>query len=53
MTRIEAYEILNPLQNKIAAQRTPVDIVTFSGFMSEGAELAEYVAQQEKQWGAV
>jgi hypothetical protein len=50
MTREQAYEILNPLQNKIAFSGTPVDIVTFSAFMDEGAELKEYVESKQAQY---
>ncbi len=46
MTRTQAYKILEPLQNKIACSGVNVDIITFSGFMSEGDELANYVKQK-------
>ena len=47
MTRDQAYEILNPIQNKLAANGTPLDIVTFTAFMNEGAELQEYVESKQ------
>lgn len=50
MTRNEAYNILNPLQNKVAFAGINVDIITFSGFMSEGEELANYVKQKQFQY---
>jgi len=50
MTREQAYEILNPLQNKVAFSGLNIDIVTFSAFMAEGVELAAYVANKVKQY---
>jgi len=50
MTREQAYEILNPLQNKVAFSGLNIDIVTFSAFMDEGDEMAEFVANQVKQY---